>query len=809
MNEDTQRIWESLEFAPEDVLVICFTALTTLLLLPMVAIIAGGGIDMFEQSRRKNRLANETSPYLLQHADNPVDWFPWSEEAFEKARKEDKPIFLSVGYSTCHWCHVMERESFESEEIAAILNEHFVSIKVDREERPDVDEIYMRAVLIFTNGHGGWPMSVFLTPDGKPFFGGTYFPPEQFKLILLEIARLWREEREKVLQVADEVSRAIAVQLQITMPVAEPLDETSAEVVLMAAENSLLRNLDKVNGGFGGVPKFPPHQALMFLLQRYEATKRLPLWEAADLTLRKMACGGIYDQIGGGFHRYSVDSKWLVPHFEKMLYDNAQLAQVYAWAFGLSGDQFFRRIAAETYDFILREMTSPEGAFYCALDAESLPPAPRPAPHAPQKEEGAFYLWRPEEVKAILGEKDGELFCKIYDIGTEPNFVNPHTGYAGSIPNLLKAPVENWAKTVNMNPDELWMKLDEWRTKLLEARNQRPRPNCDDKVLTSWNALMVRSFALGYRYLGDERYRQASEQAAEFLWTRMRKPDGTLWHSYRNGIAKVDGMLDDYAYLLVALLELHEATGETKWLQRAKELADVMVRLFWDEEGGGFWFTIKRDDLLTQSKPSIDGAEPSPNGMAALGLSRLASQTGEKRYEQIAKRTLETFGGMMIRFPQGTMTLLCVLDEWRTSKKESAIIAKRAIERIWVEPEQLAMKAGEAKALKVHIKIAQGWHINAAEPQPNLQPTQLKVESKLTVVDRVDFPMPKKVRFSFANEPIKVYEDELIITVWLRAKEDKHGDEVLALQLRYQACDDKKCLLPAETKIQVPVKVEP
>jgi len=648
-------------------------------------------------------------------------------------------------------------------------------------------------------------MSVFLTPDGKPFFGGTYFPPEQFKRILLEIARLWREERQKVLRVAEEVSRAIAAELQITMPASQLLEETSAEASLKAAENSLLRSLDKTNGGFGGAPKFPPHQALMFLLQRYEGTQRLPLWEAAELTLRQMARGGIYDQIGGGFHRYSVDARWLVPHFEKMLYDNAQLAQVYAWAFELSGDRFFKRIAEETYAFVLREMTSPEGAFYSALDAESLPPASNPS----SKEEGAFYLWRPEEVKAVLGEGDGDLFCKIYGISDEPNFVNPHTGYSGCIPNLLKAPVENWAKALNMSADELWAKLDEWRAKLLEARNRRPRPHCDDKVLTSWNALMVRSLALGYRYLGDEKYRRAAERAAEFLWATVLKPDGTLWHSYRNGVAKVEGMLDDYAYLLVALLELHEVTGETKWLQRAKEIADTMVRLFWDEQGGGFWFTAAKADLLTRSKPALDGAEPSPNGMAALGLLKLADMTGDENYAQIVKRTLETFGSMVVRIPQGTMTLLCLLDEWQKSRKEQAIVAERPTERVWVEPERLTLKAGEEAVLKLHIKIANGWHINAAEPQPGLHPTQLSVESALTTMEGAEFPAPKEVRFPFANEPLRVYDCEVTVTLRLRAKPDSKGDEVLTLRLRYQACDGKRCLLPAETKFQVPVKVEP
>ncbi|MCX7967678.1 MAG: protein-disulfide reductase DsbD family protein, partial [Armatimonadetes bacterium] len=382
-------------------------------------------------------------------------------------------------------------------------------------------------------------------------------------------------------------------------------------------------------------------------------------------------------------------------------------------------------------------------------------------------------------------------------------------GYEGCIPNLLKAPVENWAKALNMDANELWAKLDEWRAKLLEARNRRPKPHCDDKVLASWNALMVRSFALGYRYLGDERYCQAAERAAEFLWSRMRKEDGTLWRSYRNGIAKVEGMLDDYAYLLVALIELHEITGESKWQRRAKELADTMVQLFLDEQSGGFWFATEKADLLTRSKPSIDGAEPSPNAMAALGLLRLANATGDERYAQIAKRTMETFGGMMIRIPPGMATMLCVLDEWRATRKEQAIVSERPIERIWFEPERLVLKAGEISPLKLKVKIAKGWHINAAEQQPNLQPTQLSVESKLTVAERIDFPKHKEVKFSFANEPIKVYDGELEIAVWLRAKPDAEGEEVLNLRLRYQACDEKRCLMPTETKLQVPVKFEP
>ncbi len=755
---------------------------------------------------RQNRLIKETSPYLLQHADNPVDWYPWGDEAFEKAKREDKPIFLSVGYSTCHWCHVMERESFENDQIAAILNESFVSIKVDREERPDVDEIYMRSVLIFTGGHGGWPMSVFLTPDLKPFFGGTYFPPEQFKRILLELARLWRDERQKVLQFAEEVSQAVASDLSMTLPIPEGLDER----VVQAAEEVLLRTVDKKHGGFGSAPKFPPHQSLLFLLRRYEKKRRLLLWEITELTLQQMARGGIYDQIGGGFHRYSVDEKWLVPHFEKMLYDNAQLAQVYAWAYQLSGDGFFKRIAEETYAFVLREMTSPEGAFYSALDAESLPPASRQSPIASrQKEEGAFYLWRPEEVKAVLGERDGALFCKVYDISDDPNFSNPHTGYYGSIPNLLKAPAENWAKTMDMRAEEFWANLDAMRQRLREARDKRPHPHCDDKVLTNWNALMVRSFAWGYRYLNDQRYKQAAERAAEFLWTKMRKPDGTLWHSYRNGQAKVDGMLDDYAFLLVALVDLHTVTGDGKWLERAKTLADTMVNLFWDEQIGGFWFTVAEGALIARSKNALDGAEPSGNGMAALGFLELANETGEERYAKIAKRTMETFGGLMVQVPSGAMTLLSGLDEWVTTHKEAVQFAEQPLRRIWSEPERLTIRAGQTVPLKVHIALAKGWHINGYQPQPNLMPMQLFVDAKLVTIERVEFPPTKEMQLAFADKPLRVYEGTVTFTVWVKAKEKAQGEDKLTLRLRYQACDDRRCLAPTEKDMQVPVAVTP
>ncbi len=756
---------------------------------------------MAEQQRR-NRLASATSPYLLQHADNPVDWFPWGEEAFEKARREDKPIFLSVGYSTCHWCHVMARESFSDPEIAELLNAHFVSVKVDREERPDVDEVYMRAVLLFTNGHGGWPMSVFLTPEGKPFFGGTYFPPHQFKTLLREIVRVWQTERERVLQVANEVAQLVQTELELVAPT--EWEQLTSEQVLRAAEEMLLRQLDRLNGGFERAPKFPPHQALQFLLRRYVATQRPALWEAVELTLQRMARGGLYDHIGGGFHRYCVDEIWLVPHFEKMLYDNAQLAPTYAQAFALSGENFFRFVAEETYAFLLREMHSPEGAFYSALDAESLPPE---NPNGP-KEEGAFYLWRPHEVKAVLGEEEGELFCKIYGISDEPNFVNPHTGYSGCVPNLLRAPIANWAKALGMTEGELWHRLKAMRERLRLAREQRPRPHCDDKVLTSWNALAICGFTMGYRILGDERYRVAAEKAAEFLLTHLRRPDGALWHSYRNGVAQVEGMLDDYAFLLVALLELHKVTGQSQWLREACALADLMVRLFWDESVGGFWFTRERSDVFARSKPAFDGAEPSPNGMAALGLLRLADETGETAYATLAQQTVQTFGGLLLRFPRGFLTLLSALQEWQKTQQVAVRTElSEPIEQMTVEPSPIVLKLGETMALQVKITVADGWHLYGQEPIASFHPTQLSLESQLLAMGETAFPLPSLRSFSFVDLPVPVYEGSLTVTVKVRAV--REGNETALFRLRFQACDDQRCLAPSEKTLPVSVTVVP
>ncbi len=759
---------------------------------------------MASQNRRPNRLAQALSPYLLQHANNPVDWYPWGEEAFEKAHREDKPIFLSVGYSTCHWCHVMARESFSDPEVAHILNEHFVSIKVDREERPDVDEVYMRAVLIFTNGHGGWPMSVFLTSEGKPFFGGTYFPKEHFKALLLRIAQVWREERTKVEQVAEEVARAIQTELKLVQPV-DWIAQASEEL-LQAAEEALLRSLDRVNGGFESAPKFPPHQALLFLLHRYQATRRLPLWEAVELTLRKMATGGLFDHIGGGFHRYSVDSLWLVPHFEKMLYDNAQLAQVYAWAYAISGDNFFRWVAEETYEFLLRDMQSPEGGFYSALDAESLLPDSQDS----EKEEGAFYLWRPNEVKAVLGEAEGMLFCQIYGISDEPNFVNPHTGYSGCIPNLLRASIANWAKALHWDENQLWERIKEWRLKLRTAREQRPRPHCDDKVITSWNALAIRSFALGYQFLGEERYRCVAEQAAEFLWTHLRQPDGKLWHCYRSGVAQVDGMLDDYAFLLVALLDLYEATANPLWLERARLVAEQMVHQFWDDKEGGFWFVANSKDLFARSKPGLDGAEPSPNGMAAQGLVRLASLSGNTTYAQLAYRTIITFGGLLVRFPRGFLTLLSVLQKISPLRQEAAPSDQQPIRQLRVEPNKITLQSGEMATLRVHLQIADGWHLSASDPQTGSPALQASLESQLVAVEEVHLPTPTMRSFPFAEAPLATYEGFVTVCLKVRALEvSQTKEEIAVLRLRYQACDNQRCLAPAEQRLEVMICVVP
>ncbi|MGB2987871.1 MAG: thioredoxin domain-containing protein [Phycisphaerae bacterium] len=612
-----------------------------------------------------NRLAGESSPYLLQHAHNPVNWYPWGEGALSRARKENKPIFLSIGYSACHWCHVMERESFEDPAVAEVLNTNFISIKVDREERPDLDEIYMTAVQLMT-GSGGWPLNVFLTPDLKPFHGGTYFPPDDrygrpgFGKLLGHIAQTWRENSEGVQRSAEELTRAIrdTVGRDAVSP------GTVGAAILARAAQELERAFDSQWGGFGQAPKFPPSGAIGVLLRQHAHTGDEKLLEIATTTLDRMAYGGMYDQLGGGFHRYSTDRHWLVPHFEKMLYDNALLARVYLEAWQVTGKDLYRRVATEILDYVLRDMTDPRGGFHSSEDADS------------EGEEGKFYVWTPDEIKTVLGSEAGTFFCKYYCVTEVGNF----EGH--SILHVPREPSE-FARERGLSSKELEERMTLLRRKLREARAARVRPGKDDKVIAAWNGMMISALARGYQVLGEERFLKAAERAANFVLTEMVRDDALL-RTYRGkgdgrdeGVSKLPAYLDDYAEIANALVDLYEATFDLPWLETADLLAGRMVTDFWDDENGGFFYTsASHKNLLARTKPLYDGAVPSGNSTATLVLLRLSELLGDAGYGQKAEAVLASAGGMMLAHPRGNLNLLGAADFFLYPTREIAIAGK-------------------------------------------------------------------------------------------------------------------------------------
>ncbi len=611
------------------------------------------------QRKFTNRLINETSPYLLQHAHNPVDWHAWGEEAFERARREDKPIHLSIGYAACHWCHRMSEDCFEDEAIARLMNDNFINIKVDREERPDLDAIYMNAVQMMT-GSGGWPMTVFLTPDGKPFYGGTYFPPVDrygmpgFPRVLISVANAYRERRDEIENSAEGILSELKRLDRVVAPKGGPEGELNHEIADYAA-NQLLRALDPVHGGFGAKPKFPPSMALEFLLRYHHRTKDRGALEAVELTLNKMARGGIYDQLGGGFHRYSVDEKWLVPHFEKMLYDNALLSRLYTEAFLATGDEFYRRVAVETLDYVAREMTGEEGGFYSTQDADS------------EGEEGKFFVWTPEEVAATLGEEDARLFNRYFDVSETGNF-------EGRSVLHVEAEVEAIARLTRVSRERLIEVVERGRRVLFEAREKRVKPYRDEKILTAWNGLAMRSFAEASRALDREDYLEIATRNAEFLLAKLRR-DGRLLRTYKDGESKLNGYLEDYAYLIDGLLALYEASFDPRWFEEARSLAETMIERFWDAESGGFFFTsADHEKLITRTKDFYDNAIPSGNSVAASALIRLSLSAGEERYRRIAETIFRMMKPAMMRAPSAFGRLLSALELFLASPCEIAII---------------------------------------------------------------------------------------------------------------------------------------
>ena len=748
------------------------------------------------QARSGNRLAGATSPYLLQHKDNPVDWYPWGEEAFKAAREKDRPIFLSIGYSACHWCHVMEEESFEDAATAAVMNENFINIKVDREERPDLDDIYMTAVQMLT-GRGGWPMSVWLTPDRKPFYGGTYFPKDRrygmpsFTDVLTRMAEAWKRDRTLILEQAGKVSEAVTGHLSggRVARADAPLDED----LIRNAVADLSGRFDSMQGGFGPPPKFPPHRGLALLLKSAKESSDANTLRMATRTLDAMAFGGLYDQIGGGFHRYSTDAEWLVPHFEKMLYDNALLADVYVDAWLATRNPHYRRVVEEIAVWLQREMTAPGGGFYSTLDADS------------EGEEGTYYVWRPAEVIAALGDADGALVNEFYGITETGNFER-----GTSIPHVA-LPIPAFAERKGMSADTLALKLEQARAKLLAVRDRRVRPHRDDKILSAWNGLMIAALARSGRALDAPAHLDMSRKAASFVLETMRGSDGLLRVSWREGRLLDEAFLDDQAFMVKGLLALHEATGEPRWLAEAESLFKAADAAFSAPDQTGWFFTrADRGDILVRARNTADSAIPSGTSVmvsALLDLHRLKGREADADARlKRAGQVLAAHAGAMSTVPGGYHTMLASLyDYLRTGGVAGAVLAVEPSARPTVRP-------GETGEIEVSFRIRDGWHVNAEKPTlPELIPTTVTIEpaDDLTV-DAIDYPRPVNRRLGFAGREIAVYEGSANIRLKVSVSASAApGLRALAGRLRFQACSDQTCLKPEEIPLDLAVRIVP
>lgn len=601
--------------------------------------------------KQPNRLINEKSPYLLQHAYNPVDWYPWSEEAFEKASKEDKPIFLSIGYSTCHWCHVMEKESFEDEEVAKLMNDAFVSIKVDREERPDIDGVYMSVCQMITGG-GGWPLTIVMTPDKKPFFTGTYFPKyNRFNRIgMMELVprlkEIWQNRRDEVLKSAEEISSSLK-NINFGLSPAE-IDET----ILDKAYNDLNKRYDADNGGFGTSPKFPSPHNLMFLLRYWKRNDNAKALEIVEKTLTKMRLGGIYDHIGFGFARYSTDKDWLVPHFEKMLYDQAMLIMAYTETYQITKNEIYKKTAEEIIEYVFRDMTHPDGGFYSAEDADS------------EGEEGKFYLWHADELRYVLNKEESDLAMNIFNVSESGNWVDESKGVRNGTNILhLKMTYDELASNLNLDISELLKKIENIRKKLFNYREKRTHPHKDDKILTDWNALMIASLAKAYQAFNSQKYLTAAEKAYGFIKQYLTKSDGTLFHRYREGDSGLPAHIDDYTFIINALIDLYESTFNPEYLNRALELNDILIKEFWDDTDGGFFFTSEKSEkLIARQKEIYDGAIPSGNSISLLNLLRLFKLTGKSDFSDYAEKLIKYFSNSIARSPSIFTQFLSGLD---------------------------------------------------------------------------------------------------------------------------------------------------
>ena len=724
----------------------------------------------------QNRLSGELSPYLRLHAHNPVDWYPWGEEALAKARREDKPIFLSVGYSSCYWCHVMERLVFADPDIAHLMNQFFVNIKVDREERPDIDDIYMTATQLMT-GQGGWPNSVFLTPDLKPFFAGTYFPPEDshgrpgFPRVIQALHVAWQEKRQELEKQAEQISQSIA-RIHTTRAVSKKAEGN----LLGKAIDHIEKRFDPVNGGLGTAPKFPPDHALNLLLTAYLQNPQAKYLAIVEQTLNHMARGGIRDHLGGGFHRYATDAQWRVPHFEKMLYNQAFLTHNLLRAYQITNKTAYRVAAEEILDFVSREMTDSNGGFYSAIDAET------------DAEEGAYYTWTEQDIRQIL-KKDADFFLSCYTL-------EPVPGESSGV--IYKVDTDS-ALSVRHQIDAttLQARLSPLKEKLLHARAQRTRPLLDDKIITAWNGLMIGAYARAYEVLARADYLVAAQKAADFIHNNLRNVDGDLYRIYREGQHKGEAYQEDYAFLIDGLLHLYRATHSTRYLRDALSLSEQMHTAFWDTIDGGYFFTRDQNEMIVRTKSFYDSALPSGNAVAMHVLWELRTLTQNPLYAQRALALTNSFAplaentpGALLHFIHGTMMA------------SSPILAPDSL----VTASATVLSSDIANTIKVNVllNITSGWHIQASNPTDDyLIPTRLSLDTGIAEIIQIDYPPTEDLLFPFAEHAIAVYTDSLNVPLTLSFKT---RPQTLSLLLTYQACDSTRCLSPQTQRIALNIK---
>jgi uncharacterized protein YyaL (SSP411 family) len=748
-----------------------------------------------------NRLILEESPYLIQHAHNPVNWYAWGSEAFAKAKRENKPVFLSIGYSTCHWCHVMERESFDNETIAKYLNEHFIAIKVDRERRPDIDKIYMTATMLI-NRSGGWPMSSLLTPEGKPFFAATYFPPENFMQLLKRSTVLWKEDQQTLRDMADKVSRAVQASQQRGQA-AEKIGRERSQLAVI----NIMHGFDEMQGGFSLSPKFPNEPYLFLLLDaviRDAGMKNSQdVFKALKLTLDMMARGGIYDQIGGGFHRYSTDNQWLVPHFEKMLYNQAHLVRVYLQFYRLTEDPVYYRIVTQTLDYVLAEMLSDDKAFLSAGDADS------------EGEEGRFFVWTMKQIQQALSSDLAKQAIELYAVTETGNF-EQH--------NILHLPVSlpDYARHHKLTLDELFSRVDQINKQLYQHRSQRIAPAIDNKVVTAWNGMMITAFAQAGKQLKRNDYLQAAIDAAEFLWlthhfnsnsnsnSNSNTKHSGLWRVSLKGKPSVAATQEDYAYLIQASIALYDATEKPVWLQRAQQLNREMIDSFWDTSDGGFYMSSTEQEVALFDRPRdlTDGAIPSGNSVALEGLVKLYHRSGDEQYHEKAVALLASVSSLVKQSPGSFAYLLMAANQLRGGETGDVQYGAKGHVRI---EKQVISQSSDKIELAIHFSMQKGWHINSRFPNSKeLIATAVSVDKQADwKIVRAEYPQGEKVKLKFNDQPLSVYQNRVTIKAVLVPKRVAAGKpaandkqlnipDIIPLRINYQSCSDKICLAPAQ-----------